>query len=132
MYRLTESPSIIVRITDGAYIPADPNNTDYQAYLAWLAEGNTPSTIQSELSKSPVPQEVTRFQLRAALLQVGVLEDVETYMSTQVTDPFVQLAWQEGHTFKRNSQIVQDIQSRLGLTDEQMDNIFRFAATIGT
>jgi hypothetical protein len=32
----------IVRIKDNAFIPFDPANTDYQAYLKWLDEGNTP------------------------------------------------------------------------------------------
>jgi hypothetical protein len=32
----------VKRIADNAFIPFDPANTDYQAYLKWVAEGNTP------------------------------------------------------------------------------------------
>jgi hypothetical protein len=37
------NPNIIVRDADQAFIPADEDNVDYQAYLAWLAEGNAPT-----------------------------------------------------------------------------------------
>jgi hypothetical protein len=36
------SSTCIKRLADGAFIPMDEANTDYQAYLAWVAEGNTP------------------------------------------------------------------------------------------
>ena len=32
----------IKRLADNAFIPFDPANTDYQEYLKWLDEGNTP------------------------------------------------------------------------------------------
>jgi hypothetical protein len=33
---------LIIRVSDGALIPTNTDNTDYQAYLKWVAEGNTP------------------------------------------------------------------------------------------
>ena len=41
MFNQTE-PSCVIRTTDGACIPFDEGNTDYQEYLKWLEEGNTP------------------------------------------------------------------------------------------
>lgn len=37
-----ETPSFVKNIETGSIIPFDPANTDYQEYLAWLAEGNEP------------------------------------------------------------------------------------------
>jgi hypothetical protein len=33
---------VILRTTDNANIPVDEANTDYQEYLEWVADGNTP------------------------------------------------------------------------------------------
>lgn len=46
MYKLFSIPTLnmygVFRIADNAFIPFDPANADYQAYLKWLEEGNEP------------------------------------------------------------------------------------------
>jgi hypothetical protein len=54
MYKLYKSPrtgemvNVVIRIADTACIPFDPANTDYQEYLKWLEEGNTPLPAENE------------------------------------------------------------------------------------
>jgi hypothetical protein len=43
MYKII-SDEVIQRLSDGAFIPTDPLNSDYCDYLKWIAEGNTPES----------------------------------------------------------------------------------------
>jgi len=56
MYQLQKNyfggdPVIVIRLSDNAFIPLNaPDNTDYQAYLKWVAEGNIPLPVEEQLT----------------------------------------------------------------------------------
>ena len=75
MYSLIKNPegnvAAILQIATGASIPFDPANTDYAAYLEWLAAGNTPEPAPEP---EPVPELTPAEKLAASGLTVEELK----------------------------------------------------------
>lgn len=76
----------------------------------------------------PIPDVVTPFQAKAALLQAGLLPSVEA--AIEAADPVVRLAWEYALEFRRTSPAVQGLAQAMGWTEEQLDGLFEMAATI--
>jgi hypothetical protein len=71
-YQLTTGDCIL-RTTDGAFIPPDPANTDYAAYLEWVEAGNIPDP--APIVEPPAPL-TTEQKLEAAGLTVAELREL--------------------------------------------------------
>lgn len=78
----------------------------------------------------PVPESVSNFQAKAALLQAGLLDSVESMMAAPQTPAVARLAWSDAQEFRRTSPTVAAMASALGLSEGQIDDLFRTAAGI--
>lgn len=76
-----------------------------------------------------VPEEVSRFQARAALLNAGLLGQADAVVAAS-GNALLQLAWTDAVSFKRNSPGIAALAPALGLDDAALDDLFRAAAEI--
>jgi hypothetical protein len=71
----------------------------------------------------------TRFQVRAALLQRGMLDAVDTFVEAN-GDALTKLAWREGNGFSPDDPVVRQMALAFGLTDADVEDLFHIARNI--
>jgi hypothetical protein len=110
-----------------SYVPVAPGNADYAAIMALVAGGEL--VIAPYVSPPPAPvTQVTMRQARLALLAAGLLDDVE--LAVAGADRVVQIEWEYAATVDRASPLVEAICVGLGLTEEQINQLFEDASKL--
>lgn len=81
----------------------------------------------------PVPNEITMRQARLELLNIGKLNDVDAALAS-IPDENQRLAaqieWEYSAVVQRNAPLVQSLTPTLGLTEAEMDDLFRRAVLL--
>lgn len=93
--------------------------------IGWV---NVNGNWEAPVVVPPVPEKVSRFQARAALYQMGLLEAAEAL--TTLAGGLTEIAWTDATEFRRDSPSIVGLAPHLNLSDEQLDDLFRLADTI--
>lgn len=127
-YTLHIQSGTVTRDADGVEVaPAQSvTDADYVAYIEWINAGNEPRIL--DYPTAAVPQEVSMRQAQQALLQEGMLDTVEQVVAQ--ADRAIQIDWYKGQTVRRDWPALIVVQSLLGMTDRQIDELFVLAESL--
>jgi hypothetical protein len=78
--------------------------------------------------ENPVPFSVSRFQAMAALSNSGLLQQAQS--AATAAGGLTLLAWNNAEIFERSSPSIAALAAQLGLTSDQVDQLFITAAKI--
>ena len=101
-----------------------PMQDGWPENIAW------PEMLEGE--SAPVPQSITMRQARLALLNAGLLDDVEAAIIT-MDEPQrtqTQIEWEYAQEVQRDNALVAALGPMLGLDDAAIDSLFSMAATL--
>ncbi len=88
--------------------------------------------IDDQLVITP-PQTVTPRQAKIALLQAGLLDEIETVIASipdETTRRIAQVEWEYAQEFRRDWQLLNQLAEQAGISQDQIDELFIAAAQI--
>ena len=107
----------------------DDADTQVDGVLGVYVQADWETMREDEMrARNPVPQQVTMRQARLELLKRGLLDDVEAVITA--SGRAAQLEWEYAAVVERTNPAVAAVQQQQGMTDEQIDDLFREAAKI--
>ena len=107
----------------------DDSNVQVDGVLGVYLQVDWEQMREDEMrARNPVPQQVTMRQARLALLNAGLLDDVEIVIAAAGRE--AQLEWEYAAVVDRSNPAVAAVQQQHGLTDAQIDDLFREAARL--
>lgn len=74
------------------------------------------------------PDEVTRMQAKIALKRAGLLPTIEQVVAA--ADEETQMMWAEALHFRRTSPLLNQLATAIGMSSQDMDDLFALAKTI--
>jgi len=115
----------IIRDADGVEILPTPDyyNDDHQAFLAWLAEGNTPAPYDGTPN---VPREVPMWAARRVLIAAGLMQPILSALAAMpgIEGEIARSDFEFAPNIVRSSPFIAHAKDMLGLTDAQIDDLF--------
>ena len=107
----------------------DDTNTQIDGVLGVYLQADWETMRDDEMrARNPVPSQVTIRQARLELLKRGLLDEVEAVITA--AGRAAQLEWEYAAVVERTNPAVAAVQQQQGLTDAQIDDLFREAAKL--
>ena len=119
-YTARNGTNAVVQDWNGAIIGPE-NTSEWAQYQQWLSEGNQPNPAPPLPYVGPVY--IALWQLRSVLRDRGEFDKVNTDIETG-TNQKLKDFWEYGNNIDRNSDVSAQLQSVLGYTSNQMDQLF--------